>query len=72
MGRAKVDPGHEASGMPLVAKTSTGEDVSEQFKLATVAFDDGESKKPMKKMLMPAVTTIKEVKEFDEVIFWIL
>ena len=72
MGRAKVDPGHEASGMPLVAKTSTGEDVSEQFKLATVTFDDGESKKPMKKMLMPAVTTVKDVKEFDEVIFWIL
>ena len=72
MGRAKVEPGYEASGMPLVARTSTGEDVSEQFKLATVTFDDGEGKKPMKKLLMPAVTTLKEVKEFDEVIFWIL
>ena len=72
MGQAKVDPGHEASGMPIVARTSTGEDVSEQFKLATVTFDDGEGKKPMKKLLMPAVTSLKEVKEFDEVMFWIL
>ena len=72
MGRAKVDPGYEASGMPMVARTSTGEDASEQFKLATVTFDDGEGKKPMKKLLVPAVTSLKEVKEFDEVMFWIL
>ena len=72
MGRAKVEPGYEASGMPLVARSSTGEDISEQLKMATVTFDDGEGKKPMKKLLMPAVTTLKEVKEFDEVIFWIL
>ena len=70
MGQAKVDPGHGASGMPMVARTSTGEDVSEQFKLATVTFDDGEGKKPMKKMLMPAVTSLKEIKEFDELMFW--
>ena len=58
--------------MPMVARTSTGEDVSEQFKLATVTFDDGEGKTPMEKLLMPAVTSLKEVKEFDEVVFWIL
>ena len=71
MGR-DVNPDHDASGMPLVAKTSTGVDVSEQFKLATVTFDDGEGKKPMKKLPIPAVTSPKEVKEFDEVMFWIL
>ena len=72
VGRAKVDPGHEASGMPMVAKTSTGEDASEHFKLATVAFDDGEGKKPVKKLRVPAVTSLKEIKEFDEMMFWIL
>ena len=67
-----ISPDNDALGMPLVAKTSTGVDVSEQFKLATVTFDDGEGKKPMKKLLIPAVTSLKEVKEFDDVMFWIL
>ena len=79
VGRAKVDPGREASGMSLATKTrrqalvkiprsSSSSPPPRRHRRQKVSRSSSSSPPPMRKLLLPAMTTLKEIEEFGEVV----